>query len=90
MLLCYGIGRVLRPGGTLWIAEVRSRFAGNDGTENPGPFLAALRSLGFVPLQQDMSNTMFVTFVLEKKGKTGHKSDSAAWPTLKPCIYKRR
>lgn len=84
--------RVLKKRGMLWIAEVRSRFAGANSDENFGPFLAALKGLGFELRQRDTENRMFVTFIFQKKSKVASPGDGAriAWPELKPCIYKRR
>ena len=82
--------RVVKPGGRLWIAEVRSRFAGETG-EDFRPFLAALRGLGFELVEEDASNKMFVVFQLRKTLGTGDVPESIApWPELKPCLYKRR
>ena len=91
--------RVLRPGGWLWIAEVRSRFAqqgtaprggsGSASADEAGAFIAALEQLGFKLKRRDMSNKMFAVFELQKR-----KGDQGAaqidWPELKPCMYKRR
>ena len=86
--------RVLRPNGLLWIAEVRSRFAaagqdaGTLGRQNDfAGFLAALKAQGFQVMQQDASNTMFVVFVAKKAGQPARQ---VQWPSLKPCLYKRR
>lgn len=85
--------RVLCPGGWLWIAEVRSRFAKADQDAGQGrqddfvDFLAALKSQGFQVTQQDASNTMFVVFVAKKAGQQARQ---VQWPPLKPCLYKRR
>ena len=85
--------RVLRPGGVLWIAEVRSRFA--DGVSEQaetgtfGQFVAALKKLGLHVTQQDSSNKMFIICEAKKvmKQKPGQV---VQWPTLKACSYKRR
>lgn len=37
--------RVLRPGGWLWIAEVRSRFADAKGRDDLRPLLQALKQV---------------------------------------------
>jgi ribosomal RNA-processing protein 8 len=80
--------RVLRPGGRLWIAEVRSRFAAG-AAEDFGPFLEALRALGFALERQDAGNTMFVVWELRKRG-AGAPRAALAWPALRACQYKRR
>ena len=81
--------RVLKPKGRLWIAEVRSRFVPESGSEDFSPFLGALKGLGFKLTHRDSSNKMFVVFDLVKKG-TACKANELAWPELKPCLYKRR
>jgi ribosomal RNA-processing protein 8 len=93
--------RVLKPGGRLHIAEVRSRFENvgrkNDNAKDKGTsagrggdlqtFLLVLDELGFRTCHTDRSNTMFVLLDLEKNGKTPKQDLSF---TAKPCIYKRR
>lgn len=82
--------RVLKTGGFLWIAEVRSRFVPeNRDTENFAPFLASLQRAGFKALKQDLGSKMFVVWVV-KKVKDDIDSITVQWPVLKPCIYKRR
>lgn len=82
--------RVLKTGGFLWIAEVRSRFVpdGKD-TENFAPFLGSLQKLGFKVLKQDVGNRMFVVWIA-KKVDDSVDSSTVQWPLLKPCVYKRR
>ena len=88
--------RILRIGGFLWIAEVRSRYvptAGNDPAEHSSdsafaPFVQALRRHGMQVTVQDSSNKMFVVF--EAKKIADEPCASADWPELKPCTYKRR
>eukprot|EP00884_Botryococcus_braunii_P013635 jgi/Botrbrau1/22272/Bobra.0138s0029.2 len=83
--------RVLKKRGRLWVAEVRSRFAAEDGEEKFGPFVAALKRLGFELRQQNTNNRMFVTFILQKKKAVCPPGAvDTSWPDLKPCIYKRR
>lgn len=82
--------RVLKPGGLLWIAEVRSRFVA-DGQERFEPFLRALRGLGYRLEEEDASNKLFVIFHLRKTQDEAVKNEPALkWPVLKPCLYKRR
>lgn len=69
-------------------AQVRSRFAAG-ASEDFGPFLRALRVLGFALARQDASNTMFVVWEL-RKGKTDAAPGAPAWPALRACQYKRR
>jgi ribosomal RNA-processing protein 8 len=87
---------VLKVGGVLWIAEVRSRFDGSAGHASVESFLAVCKQLGFkLQGSPDEKNKMFFTVHLVKdneskaaKGKKGKKG--LKWPKLKACIYKRR
>ena len=81
--------RVLRCGGVLWIAEVRSRFVqGGDGIDVFAPFVEALKEQGLSITQYDSPNKMFVVF---KAKKVADKCVvDIQWPELKPCLYKRR
>lgn len=82
--------RVLKPGGFLWIAEVRSRFVPDDKDgEDFAPFLGSLLKLGFKVLKQDVGNRMFVVWIA-KKVKDDVDGSLVQWPLLKPCVYKRR
>ncbi len=69
-------------------AQVRSRFAAG-AAEDFGPFLEALRALGFTLERQDASNTMFVVWELRKR-EAGAARAAPAWPALRACQYKRR
>ena len=80
--------RVLKPSGILWIAEVRSRFV-NEDHEDFSPFQAGLEKLGFKLLKQDAANKMFIVFELQRNDKVVERTD-ILWPSLKPCLYKRR
>lgn len=87
--------RVLKPSGTVWIAEVQSRFFEDTKNKNPNSgkdaslqsFLRVLANLGFKCVQKDLSNKMFFLLQLTKNGKTPQKKLTY---TAKPCIYKRR
>jgi ribosomal RNA-processing protein 8 len=84
--------RVLAPRGALWIAEVRSRFAG-EGAGGVEAFLAALAALGFSVRARDESDTMFAVFRLIKDDEPpagAKKAPQPRWPPLKACEYKRR
>lgn len=72
--------RVLRPGGALKIAEVKSRF------DKIATFVEALKLAGFDVKQKDETNKMFVLFDCVKSDRKPAKNSV----TLKPCIYKRR
>lgn len=83
--------RVVKPGGYLWIAEVKSRFV-PDGADKEAfsPFLERLQELGFKVLKQNAGNKMFVVWVCKKMRDTVEGKKTVKWPVLKPCIYKRR
>ena len=81
--------RVLRPGGLLWVAEVRSRFIKSTGSSDAfSTFVEALKQQGLYVTQQDSSNKMFVVF--EAKKAADRCDVTVQWPDLKPCLYKRR
>ena len=80
--------RVMKPKGRMWIAEVRSRFAGIDGQEDYGPFEQALQNSGLKLTDRDASNKMFVVF--EARQRLDTVASDVAWPVLKACQYKRR
>mmetsp|Transcript_21513 Transcript_21513/g.59786 ORF Transcript_21513/g.59786 Transcript_21513/m.59786 type:complete len:506 (+) Transcript_21513:76-1593(+) len=87
--------RVLKPGGTVWIAEVRSRFAEAGRTETQGmqQFVAALKKVGFALRNKDASNKMFVILELTKTKadpETNPSFSGVQWPPLAACTYKRR
>ncbi|XP_014520883.1 ribosomal RNA-processing protein 8 [Vigna radiata var. radiata] len=82
--------RVLKPGGWLLIAEVKSRFDPNTGGADPEKFSNAISELGFKSVKKDFSNKMFILFYFTKKDKQISKRKEIEWPTLKPCLYKRR
>ncbi len=71
--------------------QVRSRFV-SGGANDFGPFLEALRALGFALVRQDASNTMFVVFELRKRAAGASKVPvtEPCWPALKACQYKKR
>lgn len=96
--------RILKPGGEIWIAEIKSRFV--DG--NVEKFVKALKKIGLFHKTTDDSNKMFVRFeffnppkdILEKRQTKDAKKlkfrdvDEPEEPEgkwlLKPCTYKRR
>ncbi|XP_054788440.1 ribosomal RNA-processing protein 8 isoform X2 [Prosopis cineraria] len=82
--------RVLKPGGWLLIAEVRSRFDPNTGGADPEKFSMAISELGFLKVKQDFSNKVFILFYFKKKDKQKSRRKEIEWPVLKPCLYKRR
>lgn len=73
--------------------QVRSRFSEGSGEgEDLGPFLRALQLLGFSKKSVDTSNSHFVIFELQKACLSGEagSSEQLDWPSLKPCLYKKR
>ncbi|KAK9239443.1 methyltransferase-domain-containing protein [Lipomyces kononenkoae] len=50
--------RILKPRGQLWISEIKSRFSDNDGAR----FINAIKTHGFVHMETDVSNLMFIRF----------------------------
>ncbi|CAA6668004.1 unnamed protein product [Spirodela intermedia] len=82
--------RVLRPGGWLLIAEVRSRLDPATGGADPDKFCDAVQRLGFSIVSRDFSNKMFVLFYFRKKKEAPAEAKGISWPELKPCLYKRR
>ena len=81
--------RILRSGGYLWIAEVRSRFAESQ-QEDFGRFVGAVKSVGYQLLNKNATNKMFVVFEFKKDQEGVQNQSSISWPVLKPCLYKRR
>lgn len=75
--------RILKKGGLLKIAEVKSRFWTTHG------FAKTMKKFGFDLVNKDESNKMFVLFDFKKvRSTTQHPN----LPTLKllPCLYKKR
>lgn len=77
--------RVLKDGGILKIAEVRSRFEG-EGSSGIKGFMKVLGKAGFDVVQQDASNKMFFFFECVKTSRIPKFEKY----TAKACIYKRR
>ncbi|QDZ25836.1 putative methyltransferase [Chloropicon primus] len=95
--------RCLKANGTLWIAEVRSRYSKVKGgdTRNSDFVKRICSDLNFKLLKHDNSNKMFVTYVFEKHGQGKGKANEAgkssspqdlvaSWPKLSSCVYKKR
>lgn len=75
--------RILKKGGILKIAEVKSRFSTTEG------FAKTMKKFGFELAHLDESNKMFVLLDFKKaRSTTAHPH----LPTLKlmPCLYKKR
>lgn len=73
--------RVLKAGGSLKVAEVKSRF------ENVDDFLAHVQSCGFKLQDKDVSGEFFYFFNFKKSGEAPKKGSDYS---LKPCLYKKR
>ncbi|KAI8050889.1 methyltransferase-domain-containing protein, partial [Syncephalis plumigaleata] len=91
--------RILRPGGELKVAEVKSRFTSVDR------FVKILTSMGFELQHKDDKNKMFICFdftkgkAIDTNQSSKNNKNKTAKETrplrdneliLKPCIYKRR
>ena len=78
--------RILKPGGLLWIAEVKSRFEGEDAGVRR--FVRFLKDVGFDLVSQDTKgNKMFFTLTLRRATRVPVPN---AEFQVKACIYKRR
>lgn len=79
--------RILKPNGLVWIAEIKSRFEGNDYAT----FVNNLKNMGLYHRTTDDSNKMFVKFEFVKLShKLANARNKNPEIMLKPCIYKRR
>ncbi|KAL3662407.1 hypothetical protein V7S43_012734 [Phytophthora oleae] len=78
--------RVLKPGGVLKVAEVKSRFESESigGIEG---FVQTLRKMGFDCKHKDERNKMFVLFEFVKSSR---KPQNVGPIEFKACEYKRR
>ncbi|NXX49862.1 RRP8 protein, partial [Tricholaema leucomelas] len=74
--------RVLKPGGTLLVAEVASRF------RSLPSFLRAMAQLGFSCLHKDLSSSFFYLLEFTKSGAPRGRPGPGL--QLRPCLYKRR
>ncbi|NXV24083.1 RRP8 protein, partial [Cepphus grylle] len=74
--------RVLKPGGTLMVAEVASRF------EDTRTFMNAMAQLGFKSVSKDLSSPFFYLLEFAKAGPP--RGRPAPGLRLLPCLYKRR
>ena len=71
--------------------QVRSRFVPEGGdAENFGPFLWAMRGIGFAKKALDCSNSHFITFEMHRQGSPTKDVEDQAWPLLRACTYKKR
>lgn len=79
--------RILKPNGSIWIAEVSSRLEGAQGLK---AFEESLQSLGFSVAFKDTSNSVFFILLASKVIAKIHKVKAPCKPVLKPCLYKKR
>ncbi|XP_019384097.1 PREDICTED: ribosomal RNA-processing protein 8, partial [Crocodylus porosus] len=75
--------RLLRPGGTLLVAEVASRFP------DVRTFVGAVTQLGFKIVSKDLANNFFYFFEFSKTGRP-HAGATLPGLQLRPCLYKKR
>ena len=78
--------RVLKPRGIIKIAEVRSRFEGeNDGFKK---FIRVIKLSGFDIVKKGFPSKMFLMIEGKKSNRTDlHLNESYS---AKPCVYKKR
>ncbi|RLN92026.1 hypothetical protein BBJ28_00008464 [Nothophytophthora sp. Chile5] len=79
--------RVLKPGGVLQVAEVKSRFE-SESLGGIAGFVQTMRKMGFDCKHKDERNKMFVLFEFVKS--PSRKPQDAGSVELKACEYKRR
>lgn len=81
--------RILKTGGVVMIAEVRSRFEGQEATGEDGMknFLSVLRKSGFDVISKSFPNEFF--FLLDCV-KTTRPVFTDRTFSAKPCVYKKR
>ncbi|CAA93580.1 rRNA methyltransferase Rrp8 [Schizosaccharomyces pombe] len=76
--------RILKVGGLLWVAEIKSRFSDKSGEV----FAKELPKLGFETKSIQLQNKMFTLFEFKKVPVHGKCEELP--PILSACIYKRR
>jgi len=84
-------GRILKhKTGTVFIAEVESRFEKGDPTD----FVKAVEEIGFRSINVDTSFSVFLLFQFLagncKSNDSGKTNNPDQKPVLKPCLYKKR
>ena len=79
--------RILKPGGTLKIAELESRFQGEDMSVEK--FIQSVEKYGFQNSWKDLKKDFFY-FVDFKKVSEVKKKKKLPEITLKACVYKKR
>ena len=76
--------RILKKGGALKVAEVRSRIKRVD------LFVRGVERLGFAHVSKDESNNVFLIFEFEKVKEASPRVAAQVSLCLDPCIYKKR
>ncbi|XP_063697352.1 ribosomal RNA-processing protein 8 [Culicoides brevitarsis] len=76
--------RVLKPRGTLKIAEVASRF------DNVKYFVANVEKCGFTLQNTDTNDKLFYFFNFKKQTDAKQVASKVKTFSLKPCLYKKR
>jgi len=80
--------RILRVGGTMKIAELESRFQGEENN-SVGTFIQNVEKYGFKLLSRDLKKDYFV-FLDFKKVNDVKKKKKLPNLSLKACLYKKR
>ena len=80
--------RILRVGGTMKIAELESRFQGEENN-SVGTFIQNVEKYGFKLLSRDLKKDYFV-FLDFKKVSDVKKKKKLPNLSLKACLYKKR
>ena len=79
--------RVLKKGGTLFVAEVLSRFATNDVKV----FSKHMKDeLGFRAVKVNKLKDFFYVMVYQKERESKKVISEEFYNELKPCLYKKR
>ena len=80
--------RVLKPCGTLLVAEVASRMGEERGA---AAFISAIEGVGFRAVARDYSRRLFYVFQFDRAPRRrGAPRAAPAAAVLKPCVYKKR
>ena len=82
--------RILRPGGVVKIAEVRSRFEGASNKDGMKKFFRILKRAGFVIGQKDFDNKMFFLVECTKSVDEAKKVEFDENYSIQACLYKKR
>ena len=80
----------MKPGGIVKIAEVRSRFEGQNNADGMKKFYRILKRAGFIIGQKDFSNKMFFLLDCTKSTDSTKEADFDASYSIQACLYKKR